>query len=43
MAHESLQLLVELTARAREAAATALARSRRAEQQMAEQLRALGG
>lgn len=43
MAHESLQLLVELTARAREAAATALASSRRAEQQMAEQLRALDG
>lgn len=43
MAHESLQLLVELTVRAREAAATALAKSRRAEQQMAEQLRALDG
>lgn len=43
MAHESLQLLVELTARARETAATALAQARRAEQQMAEQLRALDG
>lgn len=43
MAHESLHLLVELTAKAREAAASALAKSRQAEQQMAAQLRALDG
>lgn len=41
MAHDSLQLLIELTDRAREAAAHALAQSRRAEQQMREQLRLL--
>ncbi|WDY57900.1 flagellar export protein FliJ [Pseudomonas sp. PSKL.D1] len=41
MAHASLQLLIELTDRAREAAASALAQSRRTEQQMAEQLRLL--
>lgn len=41
MANESLQVLIELTARARETAATALAQSRRAEQQMADQLRTL--
>lgn len=41
MAHESLQLLVELTARTREDAANALAQSRRAEQRLAEQLRTL--
>lgn len=41
MAHESLQLLVELTARAREDAASALSLSRRAEQRLAEQLRTL--
>ncbi|MDZ3995137.1 flagellar export protein FliJ [Pseudomonas sp. Teo4] len=41
MAHESLQLLVELTARAREDAANALSQSRRAEQRLAEQLRTL--
>jgi len=43
MANESLQLLVELTAKAREAAASALAKSRSAEQQMAGQVRALDG
>ncbi|MFJ4344805.1 flagellar export protein FliJ [Pseudomonas sp. NPDC089401] len=41
MAHESLQLLIELTDRAREAAASALAQSRRTEQQMTGQLRLL--
>lgn len=41
MANEPLQFLIELTARARETAASALAQSRRAEQQMAEQLRTL--
>ncbi len=43
MANESLHLLVELTAKARETAASTLAKSRRAEQQMADQLRALDG
>lgn len=41
MAHESLQLLIELTECSRETAANALAQSRRAEQQMTEQLRLL--
>ncbi|NIE75444.1 flagellar export protein FliJ [Pantoea sp. Tr-811] len=41
MAHEPLHMLIELTDRAREAAATALAQSRRTEQQMTGQLRLL--
>ncbi|AVD88285.1 flagellar export protein FliJ [Pseudomonas sp. SWI44] len=41
MAQESLQLLIELTARAREEAANALSQSRRAEQRLEAQLRTL--